>query len=61
MGTAFEALKGIGVIHGDVHLFNIMMANHQTRPLRVKLIDFGGAISTSEATQGKLLQPLAFR
>ncbi|XP_030280731.1 homeodomain-interacting protein kinase 1-like [Sparus aurata] len=61
MGTAFEALKGIGVIHGDVHLFNIMMENHQTRPLRVKLIDFGGAISTSEATQGKLLQPLAFR
>ncbi|XP_030267322.1 dual specificity protein kinase YAK1-like isoform X4 [Sparus aurata] len=61
MGTAFEALKGIGVIHGDVHLFNIMMENHQTRPFRVKLIDFGGAISTSEATQGKLLQPLAFR
>ncbi|KAM8766626.1 homeodomain-interacting protein kinase 1-like isoform 2-T6 [Acanthopagrus schlegelii] len=61
MGTAFEALKGIGVIHGDVHLHNIMMENHQTRPFRVKLIDFGGAISRSKATQGTLLQPLAFR
>ncbi|XP_036934674.1 homeodomain-interacting protein kinase 1-like [Acanthopagrus latus] len=61
MGTAFEALKGIGVIHADLHLHNIMMENHQTRPFRVKLIDFGVAMSRSEASQGKRLQPLAFR
>ncbi|XP_030282904.1 homeodomain-interacting protein kinase 2-like [Sparus aurata] len=61
MGTAFEALKGIGVIHADLHLHNIMIENHQTRPFRVKLIDFGVAMSRSEASQGKRLQPMAFR
>ena len=61
MGTALEALKGIGVIHADLHLHNVMIENHQTRPFRVKLIDFGVAMSRSEASQGKHLQPLAFR
>ncbi|XP_073319536.1 homeodomain-interacting protein kinase 1-like [Pagrus major] len=61
MATAFDMLKGIGVIHTDVHLHNIMMENHQTRPFRVELIDFGVAISRSEASQGALLQPLCFR
>ncbi|XP_030283410.1 homeodomain-interacting protein kinase 2-like isoform X2 [Sparus aurata] len=61
MGTALEALKGIGVIHADLHLHNIMIENHQTRPLRVKLIDFGVAMSRSEASQGKRLQPMALR
>ncbi|XP_036966867.1 homeodomain-interacting protein kinase 1-like isoform X1 [Acanthopagrus latus] len=61
MGTALEALKGIRVIHADLHLHNVMIENHQTRPFRVKLIDFGVAMSRSEASQGKHLQPLAFR
>ena len=61
MGTALEALKGIGVIHADLHLHNIMIENNHTRPFRVKLIDFGVAMSRSEANQGKRLQPMALR
>ncbi|KAM8745400.1 homeodomain-interacting protein kinase 2-like isoform 2-T6 [Acanthopagrus schlegelii] len=49
MATAFVALKGIGVIHTDVKLDNIMMVNHHQRPFEVKLIDFGLAIPTSQA------------
>ncbi|XP_030288454.1 homeodomain-interacting protein kinase 2-like isoform X3 [Sparus aurata] len=49
MATAFDALKGIGVIHTDVKLDNIMMVNHHQRPFEVKLIDFGLAIPTSQA------------
>ncbi|XP_030269384.1 homeodomain-interacting protein kinase 1 isoform X1 [Sparus aurata] len=49
MATAFDALKGIGVIHTDVKRDNIMMVNHFRRPFEVKLIDFGLAIPTSKA------------
>ncbi|XP_030277895.1 uncharacterized protein LOC115584549 isoform X2 [Sparus aurata] len=58
IATALEALKGIQVIHGDLHLGNIMMINHQTQPLKVKLIDFGGSIPSTEETLERIVQPL---
>ncbi|XP_030278736.1 homeodomain-interacting protein kinase 2-like isoform X3 [Sparus aurata] len=61
MATALDALKGIEVIHTDLKLDNIMMVDHQRRPFKVKLIDFGLAISRSEVRRGIILQPRAFR
>ncbi|XP_030280905.1 homeodomain-interacting protein kinase 2-like isoform X2 [Sparus aurata] len=61
MATAFDALKGLQVIHTDVKLDNIMMVNHLQQPFEVKLIDFGLAIYRSEARTGTILQPEAFR
>ncbi|XP_030277579.1 homeodomain-interacting protein kinase 2-like isoform X2 [Sparus aurata] len=61
LATALDALKGIGVIHTDLKLQNIMMENHRMRPFKVKLIDFGLAIPTSKARQGMHLQPLSLR
>ena len=61
MATAFDALKGLQVIHTDVKLDNIMMVNHLQRPFEVKLIDFGLAMYRSEARTGTILQPTAFR
>ncbi|XP_030278368.1 ERI1 exoribonuclease 2 isoform X3 [Sparus aurata] len=61
MATALDVLKGIEVIHTDLKLDNIMMVDHQRRPFKVKLIDFGLAISRSEVRRGSNLQPRAFR
>ncbi|XP_061671313.1 homeodomain-interacting protein kinase 4-like [Syngnathoides biaculeatus] len=61
--TAFDALKSIGVIHTDLKSDNIMLVNHSATPFRVKLIDFGLSITTSEAHQsyGVALQPMGNR
>ncbi|XP_036929526.1 homeodomain-interacting protein kinase 2-like isoform X2 [Acanthopagrus latus] len=61
MATAFKALKEIELIHTDVKLDNIMMVNHRRRPFEVKLIDFGLAISRSDARQGLTVQPRILR
>ncbi|XP_049431746.1 homeodomain-interacting protein kinase 2-like [Epinephelus fuscoguttatus] len=52
LAEALKALKRFGVIHNDLKLDNIMMVNHRIRPFKVKLIDFGLALPTSEAKQG---------
>nr|XP_057944350.1 homeodomain-interacting protein kinase 2-like isoform X2 [Doryrhamphus excisus] len=61
--TAFEALKSIGVIHTDLKSDNIMLVDHTVQPFRVKLIDFGLSITTSEAplSFGVALQPMGNR
>lgn len=41
VGTALEAMKGLGLIHTDIHPGNIMMVAHRLQPFRVKIIDFG--------------------
>lgn len=61
VATAMEALKRVGVIHTDLHLNNIMLVDHRSTPLRVKLIDFGFAIPESEAKPGMTLQKTCFR
>ncbi|KAI4802213.1 hypothetical protein KUCAC02_020065 [Chaenocephalus aceratus] len=59
--VAFKALKSIGVIHSDLKLGNIMFVNHQNQPFRIKLIDFGLAIPSSEVEIGTEKQPLQYR
>ncbi|KAI4811459.1 hypothetical protein KUCAC02_014368 [Chaenocephalus aceratus] len=59
--VALKALKSIGVIHSDVKLDNIMFVNHQNQPFRIKLINFGLAIPTSEVEIGTENQPLPYR
>ena len=59
--TAFDALKGIGVVHTDLKPDNIMLVNHQDEPFRVKLIDFGLSCTTSEMMHGMKVQPLGYR
>ncbi|KAJ4918249.1 hypothetical protein JOQ06_028009, partial [Pogonophryne albipinna] len=59
--VAFKALKSIGVIHSDLKLANIMLVNHQNQPFRIKLIDFGVAIPTSEVEIGREMQMLPHR
>ncbi|XP_044231449.1 homeodomain-interacting protein kinase 4-like isoform X1 [Thunnus albacares] len=58
---AFDALKGIGVIHSDLKPDNIMLVNHQEEPFKVKLIDFGLSRTTSEVKHGMKIQPLGYR
>ncbi|CAK6953303.1 homeodomain-interacting protein kinase 1-like [Scomber scombrus] len=53
MAEALDALKKIGVIHSDVNTNNIMLMD-RVRPFRVKLIDFGMAISTCSAEQSHI-------
>ncbi|XP_030269481.1 dual specificity tyrosine-phosphorylation-regulated kinase 1B-like isoform X2 [Sparus aurata] len=57
LATAFDALKGIGVIHTDVKWDNIMMDDGDRRPFKVKLIDFGLAIPMSKAKKYRGAQP----
>ncbi|KAI4820956.1 hypothetical protein KUCAC02_028913 [Chaenocephalus aceratus] len=59
--VAFKALKSIGIIHSDLKHDNIMLVNHQNQPFRIKLIDFGLAIPTSEVEIGTEMQPLPYR
>ncbi|XP_059201510.1 uncharacterized protein LOC131981296 [Centropristis striata] len=59
--VAFEALKDIGIIHTDLKPDNVMLVNHQDKPYRVKLIDFGLAIPASAARAGMTMQPVAYR
>ncbi|XP_029916999.1 homeodomain-interacting protein kinase 2-like [Myripristis murdjan] len=61
LAVAFDTLKTMGLIHTDVKPDNIMLVDHEKKPLRVKLIDFGLAIPTCEAEQGAHLQPKYWR
>ncbi|XP_051812321.1 homeodomain-interacting protein kinase 1-like [Acanthochromis polyacanthus] len=56
LAVALNTTKSAGIIHADVKINNIMMVDHVKQPFRVKLIDFGLAMHTSEARAGMLLQ-----
>ncbi|XP_026161467.1 homeodomain-interacting protein kinase 2-like, partial [Mastacembelus armatus] len=58
---AFDVLKGLGVIHSDLKPDNVMLVNHEKQPFRVKLLDFGVSLTTSEARCGLTMQPLGYR
>ncbi|KAI9517275.1 hypothetical protein NQZ68_008535 [Dissostichus eleginoides] len=58
LATALDTLKGIGIIHSDLKMDNVMLVNHHVKPLRVKLIDFGLAVKISEVWPGVVMQPL---
>ncbi|XP_069369043.1 homeodomain-interacting protein kinase 3-like [Paralichthys olivaceus] len=59
--VTLEALKGVGVLHTDIKPDNIMFVHLQDQPLRVKLIDFGSAMMTSQIELGKEIQPYGYR
>ncbi|KAJ4929353.1 hypothetical protein JOQ06_004962 [Pogonophryne albipinna] len=58
LATALDTLKGIGIIHSDLKMDNVMLVNHHVKPFRVKLIDFGLAVKISEVWPGVVMQPL---
>lgn len=59
--VALNALSNIGVLHTDIKPDNVMFVNSQIQPLRIKLIDFGLAISRSRVNPGMDLQPTGYR
>ncbi|XP_077466068.1 homeodomain-interacting protein kinase 1-like [Stigmatopora argus] len=61
LATAFDALKAVGVIHGDVKPDNIMLVDHGKRPFMVKLIDFSVSLTRHEAKRVVMRQVAYFR
>uniref|UniRef100_A0A665WH03 Protein kinase domain-containing protein n=1 Tax=Echeneis naucrates TaxID=173247 RepID=A0A665WH03_ECHNA len=59
--VAFEALKSIGIMHTDLKPDNVMLVNHKDQPFKIKLIDFGLAIHTSEVEVGMMMQTESYR
>uniref|UniRef100_A0A3Q3LM42 Protein kinase domain-containing protein n=1 Tax=Mastacembelus armatus TaxID=205130 RepID=A0A3Q3LM42_9TELE len=59
--VAFEALKGLGIMHLDVKPDNVMLVNHKDQPFRIKLIDFGLAHPVGALETGTEMQVLAYR
>ena len=59
--VSLEALKGLGIIHGDLKVDNLMLVNHKDHPFKLRLIDFGLAIPASDAEIGHLVQNPQFR
>uniref|UniRef100_A0A3Q3B7F2 Protein kinase domain-containing protein n=1 Tax=Kryptolebias marmoratus TaxID=37003 RepID=A0A3Q3B7F2_KRYMA len=51
MLVALTALKSIGVTHSDIKPANILLVNQESKPFKVKLIDFGASCMTSNFTQ----------
>uniref|UniRef100_A0A3B3HRI1 Protein kinase domain-containing protein n=1 Tax=Oryzias latipes TaxID=8090 RepID=A0A3B3HRI1_ORYLA len=58
---ALKGLKSINLVHCDVKLDNIMLVNQDSKPFRVKLIDFGLASKTKDIPTGTRLQNICFR
>lgn len=61
LASGLDTLKAIGLIHSDLHMANVMIADRQVAHLNFKIIDFGLAIHKSQAFPGMVLQPLNFR
>ncbi|KAF7651173.1 hypothetical protein LDENG_00114890 [Lucifuga dentata] len=59
--VALKALRSLRVAHADIKPDNIMLVNHEKELFRVKLIDFGNAVSVSKDLQGYILQALCYR
>lgn len=53
--TALEYLKTIPIIHGDIKPENVMIVDRHQQPIQVKLIDFGGAQLSSQASSENLV------
>ncbi|KAL7377955.1 hypothetical protein ABVT39_006608 [Epinephelus coioides] len=61
LATALNALENIKVIHSDIKLENIMLVDGYTQPLRVKLSNFGRALPSRLAKQGRVCQAVNYR
>lgn len=53
--TALEHLKTIAIIHGDIKPENVMIVDRHQQPIQVKLVDFGGAQLSSQASSENLV------
>ncbi|XP_028290895.1 homeodomain-interacting protein kinase 3-like [Gouania willdenowi] len=53
--------KSVRVLHGDIKPDNVMLADIDEDPVRVKLVDFGMASSLSSICPGMILQPIGYR
>uniref|UniRef100_A0A3Q3GP54 Protein kinase domain-containing protein n=1 Tax=Kryptolebias marmoratus TaxID=37003 RepID=A0A3Q3GP54_KRYMA len=61
MLVALTALKSIGVTHSDIKPANILLVNQESKPFKVKLIDFGASCMTSNFTQFHEIQSFGYR
>lgn len=61
LANALDHLRTVGLIHADIKLENVMLVNHEKEPFRVKLIDFGLAMSISAITLGSNIQTRTYR
>ncbi|KAM8889031.1 homeodomain-interacting protein kinase 2-like isoform 1-T1 [Synchiropus picturatus] len=61
LASGLSTLKEVGVIHTDVKPNNIMLVDRKKEPLKVKLIDFGLAVVTSQAEAKHITQVLYYR
>ncbi|KAI9516954.1 hypothetical protein NQZ68_011431 [Dissostichus eleginoides] len=59
--VALDALKGLAILHTDIKPENIMCVNQLDQPFKVKLIDFGLAITSSKVQTGLVIQPVGYR
>uniref|UniRef100_A0A3B3CK74 Protein kinase domain-containing protein n=1 Tax=Oryzias melastigma TaxID=30732 RepID=A0A3B3CK74_ORYME len=59
--VGLRALKSIGLAHTDIKPDNIMLVDHKSQPLRVKLIDFGLATDSNKLTTGVTIQTISYR
>ncbi|XP_028290873.1 homeodomain-interacting protein kinase 3-like [Gouania willdenowi] len=59
--VALQGLKSVRVMHGDIKPDNVMLADIDEDPVRVKLVDFGMASSFSSVCPGMILQPIGYR
>ncbi|KAK2910683.1 hypothetical protein Q8A73_008398 [Channa argus] len=61
MLVAVKALRSIGVVHADIKPDNVMLVNHESQPLRIKLIDFGLACPINKLRQCMTVQAICYR
>ncbi|KAF7666201.1 hypothetical protein LDENG_00117300 [Lucifuga dentata] len=61
MLVALKALSRLGIIHTDIKPDNIMLVNHEMKPFKVKLIDFGNACQVSKTKTGMDIQAIGYR
>uniref|UniRef100_A0A8C6L1R6 Protein kinase domain-containing protein n=1 Tax=Nothobranchius furzeri TaxID=105023 RepID=A0A8C6L1R6_NOTFU len=61
MLEVLSAFKQLGIVHTDIKPENIMLADHEKQPFRVKLIDFGSVWASDDLPQKATLQNLPYR
>lgn len=59
--VALDGLKSLGVMHTDLKTDNVMYTNLKKEPYKVKLIDFGLSILSSEVQIGLSKQAVGYR